>query len=65
MHLTIFFLKGAPFAYIDPNAGGWLFQLIFPVFVAIGGAFLVLRKKAGVFWNRLFGRKSKKPDDRK
>ena len=31
------------FAYIDPNAGGWFFQWLFPVFVALGGIWLVLK----------------------
>ena len=52
-------------AYIDPNAGGWIFQLIFPVFVAIGGAWLVLRRKVAGFFRRLFGRDKKKPDNPK
>jgi hypothetical protein len=30
-------------AYIDPNAGGWLFQWLFPVFVAVGGLWLVVK----------------------
>ena len=33
------------FAYIDPNAGGWLFQLIFPVMIAIAGFWAALRKR--------------------
>jgi hypothetical protein len=51
-------------AYIDPNAGGWLFQLLFPVFVAIGGAWMVFRKKLSAIRKRLFGRRSKNPDER-
>ena len=31
------------FAYIDPNAGGWFFQWLFPVFVTLGGLWLVLK----------------------
>lgn len=58
-------LNARYFSYIDPNAGGWLFQLIFPVFVAIGGAFLVMRRKAGELFRRLFGSKKDKPDDHK
>lgn len=34
------------FAYIDPNAGGWLFQLLFPLLVAIGGAWRLMRHRA-------------------
>jgi hypothetical protein len=55
-------------AYIDPNAGGWLFQMLFPVFVAIGGVWIVLRKKLSLLWKRLTGRKGNPPtsaDDRK
>jgi len=31
------------FAYIDPNAGGWFFQWLFPVFVAVGGLWVVVK----------------------
>ena len=46
-------------AYIDPNIGGWLFQLLFPVLVAIGGAWVVLRQRIRAFWAQLFRRNSK------
>ena len=39
--------------YIDPKAGGWLFQLLFPLFVAIGGVWMFLRKKAWVLCSKL------------
>jgi hypothetical protein len=40
------------YAYIDPNTGGWLFQLIFPVIVAIGIGwnFLRNRMRAALDW---------------
>lgn len=41
------------YAYIDPNAGGWLFQLLFPVLIAIAGAWAVLRQKIAQFLARL------------
>jgi len=53
---------GELFGYIDPNAGGWLFQLVFPIFVAIGGVWMVLRRKAGAMFRRIFGRKDNNPD---
>lgn len=38
-------LASAPaHAYIDPNAGGWLFQLLTPVLTAVLGGWLVLRR---------------------
>lgn len=48
------------FAYIDPNAGGMLFQLLAPVFAAIVGAWLFLRRwiadLARRIWFKLSGR---------
>ena len=50
----------AAWAYIDPNAGGMLFQLLAPVIAAIVGAWLFLRRwLADLFrrgWRRLTGR---------
>jgi hypothetical protein len=43
-------------AYIDPNAGGMLFQLLAPVFAAAVGAWLFVRRqikallRAGWLW---------------
>lgn len=34
----------AAHAYIDPNAGGMLFQLLMPLFATIAGAWLLFRK---------------------
>jgi hypothetical protein len=48
------------FAYIDPNAGGALFQLLAPVFAAAVGGFLFLRRWFTAllrkWWLRLTGR---------
>jgi hypothetical protein len=47
-------------AYIDPNAGGMLFQLLAPVFAAVVGAWLFLRRwiadACRRLWARLTGR---------
>ncbi len=47
-------------AYIDPNAGGLLFQLLAPLFAAIVGGWLFLRRwlayQARRLWRRLTGR---------
>lgn len=49
------------YAYIDPNAGGMLFQLLAPVFAAAVGAWLFLRRWIAEtvrnFWHRLIGRR--------
>jgi len=48
------------FAYIDPSAGGLLFQLLTPVFAALIGAWLFMRRLIiGFFrelWRRLTGK---------
>lgn len=51
----VYSLIDLPVAYIDPNAGGWLFQLLFPVSIAIGGFGMVLRRRIMALWHRLFG----------
>lgn len=49
-------------AYIDPNAGGMLFQLLAPLFAAIVGGWLFLRRWIADLvrrlWLRLTGRHS-------
>ncbi len=53
---------GTAHAYIDPNAGGMLFQLLAPVFAAAVGAWLFLRRwiaaTARNLWHRLTGRRT-------
>jgi hypothetical protein len=53
-------LCGPAHAYIDPNAGGMLFQLLAPVFAAVVGAWLFLRRwiadLARRMWRRMIGR---------
>jgi hypothetical protein len=34
------------YAYIDPNTGGYAFQLLFPLLSAVGGVFLFFRRQA-------------------
>ena len=52
---------GPAYAYIDPNAGGMLFQLLAPVFAAVVGAWLFLRRWIAEavrnVWHRLTGRR--------
>lgn len=47
-------------AYIDPNAGGVLFQLLAPLFAAAVGAWVVARRwiveQCRRLWRRLTGR---------
>lgn len=38
-------------AYLDPNAGGLLYQILFPLIVAIGAAWAGLRHKVAYWWS--------------
>jgi hypothetical protein len=40
-------------AYLDPNVGGWLYQLLFPLLIAIAGAWAALRHKISQFFSAL------------
>jgi hypothetical protein len=48
-------------AYIDPNAGGALFQLLAPLFAGLVGAWLVARRwiaeQLRKFWRRITGQR--------
>jgi hypothetical protein len=60
---TLWVLPTPAMAYIDPNAGGLLFQLLAPVFAALIGAWLFLRRwiadLARRIWARITGRTAK------
>ncbi|MGA7540205.1 MAG: hypothetical protein WBW93_15725 [Steroidobacteraceae bacterium] len=49
MAAVIALLTGVPlrpaYAYIDPNSAGALYQILFPLLIAIGSAFAFLRRK--------------------
>jgi hypothetical protein len=53
-------LPGSVWAYIDPNAGGMLFQLLAPLFAAVVGGWLFLRRwiseQVRRLWRRITGR---------
>jgi len=44
------------YAYVDPNAGGLLYQILFPVIVAIGAAWAGLRHHVSLWWSRWRGK---------
>lgn len=51
--LALGLLAASPaFAYIDPNAGGWLYQLLFPLIVMIGAVWAGLRTRISMWWWR-------------
>jgi len=58
--LALWLFPCTAYAYIDPNAGGMLFQLLAPLFAAIVGGWLFLRRwiadAVRRLWHRLTGR---------
>ncbi len=55
--LAAFALLPAPaWAYVDPNAGGLLLQLLAPVFAAVVGGWLFLRRWIADLTRRLWRR---------
>jgi hypothetical protein len=54
--LTIFFVifnVTDVFAYIDPNTGGYVFQLMFPILSAIAFAYLFLKRQIKLLFARI------------
>jgi hypothetical protein len=47
------------FAYIDPNAGGWLLQIIFPFLIAIGAAWNFILKRGKSIFEKILRRKKR------
>jgi len=60
--LTLLLQPAWAFAYIDPNSGGMLFQLLAPLFAAVVGAWVFMRRfivqSIRTVWQRLRGKKS-------
>ncbi len=48
------------YAYVDPNAAGWLFQFLFPLLVAVCGVWAIFRQRIRALWHRLFRRGDKR-----
>jgi hypothetical protein len=51
--LVVLLTASPAWAYIDPNAGGWLYQLLFPLLVGIGALWAGLRLRIRAWWHRL------------
>lgn len=65
MFISSLFLFDQCLGYIDPNSGGWLFQLLFPIFITIVGVWTLLRKKMEALHKRWLDRKDKKRHESK
>ena len=46
----------AAYAYVDPNSAGLLYQILFPMLVAIASVATALRRSLARLWRRLIRR---------
>jgi hypothetical protein len=46
-------------AYIDPNIGGYIYQILFPIVTAVMAGFIFLRDRIATILRLVFPRKSK------
>ncbi len=51
--LAMFFAADPAFAYIDPNAGGLLYQVLAPVLIAAAAVYGFLKKRISILFGRL------------
>ncbi len=54
--IALLALASPAHAYIDPNAGGVLFQLLAPLFAAVAGVWLFLRRWIAMHCRRLWSK---------
>ena len=52
--ILILLSSSSAHAYIDPNAGGLLFQLLMPVFAALTGVWMFCRRWLASYLRRLW-----------
>lgn len=52
------FVSFPAFAYIDPNTGGMILQMLAPIIAAIAGAWLFAKDYIRRLWGRIFRRRS-------
>lgn len=73
LFLSVLAVPSVAWAYIDPNTGGMIFQMLAPILAAIAGAWIMARDYIKRIFFRLIGRAPKAdsqdpaaaPNDRK
>ena len=60
--LLVLGLAGQADAYVDPNTGGYIFQILFPIVSAIVAAFLFFKSQIVNLWKKIGGRFKKGED---
>jgi hypothetical protein len=56
---------GSALAYIDPNAGGLLFQILAPLFLLVVAFWAAFKRKVGALWAKLASKlRRKDPPER-
>lgn len=59
MFLSTLALPSVAWAYIDPNTGGMIFQMLAPILAAIAGAWIMAKDYIKRTFFRLIGREPK------
>lgn len=60
MFIIVVLFPSLSIAYVDPNTGGYVFQILFPVLSAIAGMFLFFRNYIKQIVRRLLSKFHKK-----
>ena len=60
--LVAMLLPSTALAYIDPNSGGLLFQLLAPIFAGILGVWVFMRKAIGGILRDIWRKLTRKVD---
>ena len=60
--LMFLFLTLPAHAYVDPNAGGIFFQILFPVLIVIAGAWALLKEKMRALFRKWTASSKSSPD---
>ena len=61
--LLVFFVPLPASAYIDPNTGGMILQMLAPIIAAVAGVWLFAKDYIRRLWGRLFRRRSTPASD--
>lgn len=57
--LSVLTLPSVAWAYIDPNTGGMIFQMLAPILAAIAGAWVMAKDYIKRIFFRLIGREAR------
>jgi hypothetical protein len=60
--LVISLIPSVAFAYVDPNTGGYVFQVLFPILSAAAAIFVFFKRQVSALLSKIAGLFSRKSD---